>query len=193
MRSALIVDCGSRKVDAIVEIVTNRGWETRRRPFSEVAENDFGDCQAVVISGGPHLFTTADEDQAAALRGNFAWLTAVRIPVFGICLGHQAIALDAGGEVFRGSERRESDVVRFTDDHPILAGLETGTTFAEDHCEGATLPAGFRLLGVSDHYEVEIMANDEAKHYGVQFHPEISGAPGERLIANFLDHSISSC
>ncbi|MFT5464947.1 MAG: GMP synthase (glutamine-hydrolyzing) [Verrucomicrobiales bacterium] len=185
-KTTLIVDCGSAKVDNLEAIVSSEGWKTKRKHLAEISTSDLQDCLAVIISGGPLLFTDADPIAAAELRNRFVWLKSVELPIFGICLGHQALALQAGAEIQRGPERREADAIQISKPHPLLAGIESGTVFAEDHCEGVTRPDGFQILGTSAHYEVEIMTNDEAKRYGVQFHPEVSGEPGRRLIANFL-------
>ncbi|MEM7010792.1 MAG: gamma-glutamyl-gamma-aminobutyrate hydrolase family protein [Verrucomicrobiota bacterium] len=178
----LVVDCGSKKVGEIVQIVKDEHFSPQIWPFEKTPKI----AKAIIISGGPHLFTNEDESKALQLQKRFAWVRNVQVPVLGICLGHQALALADGAEVYRGPERRDSDAIQLSGDHPILSGIPSGTEFAEDHCEGVTPPPSFQVLGSSADYPVEIIANDEKLQYGVQFHPEVSGEMGRRIIANFL-------
>ena len=176
-----LIDCGSAKFGAIAEIV---GSDSVSVKLDAANTFESGPMRAMIISGGPHLFTGSE---GASLRSKFAFLERIRIPVLGICLGHQALVLEAGGDVYLGEERRTSDGIRLEQpDHPLFQGIDDGTQFAEDHCEGGTVPTGYTLLGSSAFYRNEAMANDKDRRYGVQFHPEISGEPGRRLIENFL-------
>lgn len=186
----LLIDCGSRKFPELGSIVENCGCEWR-----PVLLNDSGAIpdqpgDALILSGGPHLFT--DPAQATDLRRAFAFLDRETRPVLGICLGFQALALAAGGEIFRGPARRGRDRIRLTGPHPLTAGLDEETEFREDHTEGVRLPPGMLCLGCSEHYPAEIAADDARRRYGVQFHPEVSGEAGVRLIRNFLQ-IVSPC
>ncbi len=177
----VVVDCGSAKVPDLAELLSRCGADCVVQRLAEVTAQGLRDSAGVVISGGPHLFTAEP-----GLIDGFAFIDELCLPTLGICLGHQALALRHGGTVHLGPERRQPEPVSLTGRHPLLAGLTGEVLFAEDHCEGVSLPTGFRLLGSSEHYEVEIMASRECPLYGVQFHPEISGAPGERLLDNFV-------
>ncbi len=181
-----LIDCGSPKFGELAGCVGGHGHTAVVVTLDDANQHDFAQSNATIVSGGPHLFTGPN---SGALREKFAFLTNLGQPVLGICLGHQALALAAGGEVRRGAERRNGDHIRFAknQDHPLFRGIEDETWFAEDHCEGASLPEGYVLLGWSEFCANEAMANEESRRYGVQFHPEISGEPGKRLIANFLE------
>jgi len=139
------------------------------------------EADAVVISGGPHLFTAEP-----SLIDAFAFIDDLRVPTLGICLGHQAIALRAGAQVFLGPERREAETIHIVQRHPLVDALPKDVTFVADHCEGVTLPDGFVRVASSSHYENEIIACDERRLYGVQFHPEVSGDTGLTLLTSFL-------
>ncbi len=183
LRLALI-DGGSSKVNVLAQLVDPFVRSMDRVALEKANTFDFQGVEALILSGGPHLFTGADQE---GLRARFAFLEQVSLPILGICLGHQALALDAGGEVFRGEERRDVDVIRFrAPEHPLCAGLGTRAVVSEDHCEGASLPEGYRQLASSAFYPNEAMANNERRRFGVQFHPETSGPVGARLIRNFL-------
>lgn len=177
------IDCNSSKFQNIVEILESAGAQCRVVPLPLANDTYFDDCDAVVISGGPHLFTDAG---AETLREQFEFLGSLSCPVFGICLGHQAMALHHGAGVYLGEPRRETDAITLTGEHQLLDGIPDGASFREDHCEGIELPEGFTVLGWSAHYPVEIMADDQRCWYGVQFHPEVSGDVGRQLLSNFV-------
>lgn len=177
----VLVDCGSRKVGALAHLIEQAGAECRSVALSAMSAAELALADALVISGGPHLFT-ADP----TLEQAFAFLEGLALPTLGICLGHQALGLVHGASVFLGPARREPESIHLLPGHPLVAGLGAEAVFGEDHTEGITCPLGFRVVGFSAHYRVEIMAHARLPLFGVQFHPEISGDPGLCLIGNFL-------
>jgi GMP synthase-like glutamine amidotransferase len=174
-----VLDCGSSKVDALMELVDGAGARPERIALDRARDALTRD--AVIISGGPRLFTAEPQ-----LIDAFAFVDELSVPALGICLGHQAIAMRKGGGVFLGVERRAPEVLTLERTHPLVAGLPPSVTVVEDHCEGVTLPGGFICIASSAHYAVEIMACDESRLYGVQWHPEVSGDVGFTLLVNFL-------
>ncbi len=176
-----LVDCGSVKVPTLAALLDDCGARCGIVALDEAEAHALHQSDGVVISGGPRLFTTEP-----ALIECFAFIDDLAVPTLGICLGHQAIALRQGAEVHLGPPRRKPEPVTLCGSHALVAGLERETVFVEDHCEGVSLPSGFQLLGSSQHYEVEIMVGSRRPLHGVQFHPEISGDAGQRLLDNFV-------
>tara|TARA_R110002096_G_scaffold147671_25_gene307871 strand:+ start:9789 stop:10364 length:576 start_codon:yes stop_codon:yes gene_type:complete len=185
IKNSLLIDCGSSKVNDLMTIADSLGVKMGKVGLDEANLTDFTGVDALIISGGPHLFTGSEGE---ALRSKFDFLPAVSVPILGICLGHQALALMAGGSVYRGEEERSAAKIELLDrEHGLFAGIPDSTSFGEDHCEGANAPPGFTVLARSKNYANEAMANNRTGRYGVQFHPEISGESGRRLIRNFFD------
>ncbi len=178
-----LVDCGSAKVPDIESALTIMGCRVRTVLLSRANGHDPGRSQAVIISGGPHLFT--DDDVGPALTAQLSFLDTLELPALGICLGHQGLGIRAGAKVYLGAERRCDESITVQGEHPLLQGLDARFTMRADHCEGISLPEGFVLLASSAHYEVEVMASTRRPHFGVQFHPEVSGEPGQILLRNF--------
>lgn len=174
-----IVDCGSRKVGDIAEILGGQGVTARVVALADAAELHGPD--ALVISGGPRLFTSEP-----ALVDAFAFLDAVTVPVLGICLGHQALGLRDGARVFLGQERRGEETVQVTRPHPVFRRLGDRPVFVADHTEGIELPEGWQCLARSESYGVEAMAHRSRPRVGVQFHPEVSPGTGPILLENFI-------
>ncbi|MBT8447821.1 MAG: hypothetical protein HKO62_10200 [Gammaproteobacteria bacterium] len=179
----VMVDCGSARADALGELLQAVGASLRQVALSEANATRFLDCDAVVISGGPQLFTAPGGD---SLLEQFDFIKRLERPALGICLGHQAMGLAAGARVFRGAERRGTELVRRIGEHGLLDGLPDTVPLTADHCEGIDVPAGYICLASSPHYRNEIMVQPERGFVGVQAHPESSGAAGRRLIENFM-------
>jgi len=142
--------------------------------------------QGIVISPGPCTPAEAGCSIAAvqALRG--------RVPILGVCLGHQAIAAALGARIVRAREPvhgRTSPVHH--DAINLFAGIESPMAAARYHSlvvDPATLPAGLTVTARDDSGTVMAIEHASDRLYGVQFHPESILTPdGFRLIANFLD------
>ena len=182
----LVVDCGSKKVDSIQQIVSEFGFRTRKFPLDKIAQLRIVDYAGVIISGSPILLTETDYSQH--LR-SLDFICSGRIPALGICFGHQLIGLLYGARVFRGPECRGDQTVEIIDRDILFEGLDATLSLREDHCEGITLPPEFVVLAKSRNYEVEAMKHRSKDVYGVQFHPEVSGETGKRIFNNFLNLS----
>ena len=142
--------------------------------------------QAVVISPGPCTPAEAGCSVAAIRRCRG------RIPVLGVCLGHQAIAAAAGGDVVRAREpvHGRTSLVHH-DAVNLFAGIPSPMTVCRYHSlvvAAGSLPAGFAVTARDDEGTVMALAHEADRLYGVQFHPEsILTRHGFRLLANFLD------
>lgn len=141
--------------------------------------------EAVVISPGPCTPAEAGCSVAAiaACRG--------RVPVLGVCLGHQAIAAALGGQIVRAREPvhgRTSGVHH--DGINLFAGIPSPMTACRYHSlvvEAESLPAGLAAVARDAEGTIMAIADDRRCGYGVQFHPEsILTRHGFRLLANFL-------
>jgi GMP synthase-like glutamine amidotransferase len=175
-----VVNCGSKKVGDIARLLARHGARPEIVPLRAAGAGELGD--AVVVSGGPRLFT-----KERRLIDRFAFLDDLAQPILGICLGHQALGMRDGARVYLGEPRRDVERLEIEVAHPLFDGLGPSPAFREDHCEGIDLPDGWRLLASSEAYPVEAMVHDTRPRCGVQFHPEVSGETGERFLRNFLD------
>ncbi len=182
MTDTLIIDCESAKTPLIEQSVIVTGRQVTVAHWHSVKIITINQYRALIISGGPHLFT----DSKQALMDVFSFIPSLAIPTLGICLGGQAIALALGGDIYRGKERRYFDTMNIHQPHTLFQTLPSGTAFKEDHCEGIHPSGNMTVLASSEHYPVEAFAAKDKPLLGVQFHPESSGASGQQLISNFL-------
>jgi anthranilate synthase/aminodeoxychorismate synthase-like glutamine amidotransferase len=114
-----------------------------------------------------------------------------RIPVLGVCLGHQSIVEVFGGRVVRAARlmHGKTSLVRH-DGRTLFAGLPEPCEVGRYHsliAEAETLPAQLQVSARTDAGEIMAVRHRELNVEGVQFHPESILTPeGPRLLANFL-------
>ncbi len=181
-----LIDCGSSYTDTLEAAAAVLGT-VRRIPLKEANSTDTSAADALVLSGGP-CFYTDDDEFLDSVADQFAFLDGEQRPVLGICMGLQGLALRHGGHLFTGQRRSTDEMINLTESaatSPLFTGISAPVRFAARHTEGVTLPPDFVLLGRSRYYPVEAMAHRSLPLYGVQFHPEISAAPGVQMLRNF--------
>ena len=162
------------------EIVVRRNDEIT---LAEIESNLPG---RILISPGPGR--PADAGISLALISNFAG----RVPILGVCLGHQAIGQVFGGRIVRAprvvhgkaSEVRHDGKSVFADlDSPFKAGRYHSLVV-----ERESLPACLEVSAETADGTIMGLRHREKKVEGVQFHPESILTPeGKRLLSNFLE------
>lgn len=140
----------------------------------------------IVLSPGPGRPADAGicEDVIRHFQG--------RIPILGICLGHQAICEVYGAKITYARElmHGKQSTVTVSQDSGLFAGMKRQITVARYHSLAAdpdTVPPCLQVTAITR--DGEIMAVQHRKYpvYGVQFHPESVLTPdGEAMIQNFL-------
>jgi len=114
-----------------------------------------------------------------------------RLPILGVCLGHQTIAAALGGRIVRANQPmhgRSSTIMH--DSRGIFAGLPSPLTIGRYHSlvvEQATLPAELDVTARTDDGTIMALAHRDYPVVGVQFHPEsILTEHGFEMLAGFL-------
>jgi anthranilate synthase/aminodeoxychorismate synthase-like glutamine amidotransferase len=115
-----------------------------------------------------------------------------RVPLFGVCLGHQALGVAFGAAVGRAPEPRHGKTSRVRHDgRGLFEGLPNPFEATRYHslevCE-ESLPAELVAVAWSEDDGVVMgMRHRELPYWGVQFHPEsVLTVAGPRLVSNFL-------
>ena len=114
-----------------------------------------------------------------------------RVPVFGVCLGHQSIAEVFGGKVVRAGRLMHGKTSRVTHDGlGLFTGMPSPCEVGRYHsliAEPASLPAELLVTARTEQGEIMGIRHRELMVEGVQFHPESVLTPeGPRLMRNFL-------
>ncbi|MGM7684108.1 aminodeoxychorismate/anthranilate synthase component II [Cytobacillus sp. Hm23] len=115
-----------------------------------------------------------------------------KIPLFGVCLGHQSIAQAFGGDVVRADKLMHGKTSQiFHNQKTIFKDIENPLTATRYHSlivKRETLPDCFEITAWTEEDEIMAIRHKTLPIEGVQFHPEsIMTAFGKRLLKNFID------
>jgi anthranilate synthase/aminodeoxychorismate synthase-like glutamine amidotransferase len=144
--------------------------------------------EKIVISPGP--CTPAKAGISVDVIRHFAG----KVPVLGVCLGHQSVGAAFGGEIIKAgklmhgktSEVRHDGKTLFKD----LPNPFTATRYHSLVLNRKTLPDCFEITAESDDNEIMGIRHKELPVEGVQFHPESILTPnGKDLLRNFIENS----
>lgn len=121
---------------------------------------------------------------------------AKRVPVLGVCLGHQCLVSYFGGEIVRADRLMHGKTSLVThDDRTIFSGLSRPFEAGRYHslcADRQSLPAELELSAETTEGEIMAVRHRSLPLEGVQFHPESVLTPeGNRLMANFMRAEIS--
>jgi anthranilate synthase component II len=145
---------------------------------------------AIIISPGPgnpssRVDFGVSADAIAAFSG--------KLPLLGVCLGHQGIVQHFGGSIVRASKGVMHGKTSELDYRPegILSGVDGGLTVMRYHslvAEAASFPACLEVLATSrDDGEIMALRHREHETFGLQFHPEsVMTEKGPQIVAAFL-------
>jgi para-aminobenzoate synthetase component 2 len=159
--------------------------EVRRNDQTTVDEIARLAPERIVISPGPK---TPSE---AGICLEVIEKLAGRIPILGVCLGHQAIGQAFGGKVVRAPEIMHGKTSEIRHDgKTIFSGLPNPFSATRYHSlivERASLPSCLEISATTSDGLIMGLRHKEVKAEGVQFHPEsVLTDAGKQLLANFL-------
>jgi anthranilate synthase/aminodeoxychorismate synthase-like glutamine amidotransferase len=159
--------------------------EVRRNDQVTLDEVERMAPERVVISPGPK--TPAEAGICIGLIRRFAG----KMPILGVCLGHQAIGEAFGGRVVRAPEIMHGKVSSISHDgETIFSGLPNPFPATRYHSlivEREGLPACLEVSAASPNDLIMGIRHRDLKVEGVQFHPEsIMTSAGKQLLGNFL-------
>ena len=142
--------------------------------------------QALILSPGPGR--PADAGICIQAIQHFAG----KIPILGVCLGHQAICEAFGGEVSYAKElmHGKQKMIHQVGENRLFAGMEPTFPAARYHSLAAvkdSLPKELKVTAESEDGEVMAVEHETYPVFGVQFHPESVMTPqGDIMIKTFV-------
>ncbi len=171
----------------LVQYLGELGVETKvfRNDEVGVAEVEAAKPSHIVISPGP--CTPNEAGVSLALIEHLAG----KIPILGVCLGHQAIGQAFGGKVVRAGQvmHGKTSLIRH-DGKGVFEGIENGFVATRYHSlvvERASLPSCLEVTAESEDGEIMGLRHRRLAVEGVQFHPEaLLTEHGHEMLQNFI-------
>ena len=161
------------------ELVIKRNDEISLDEIASLAPNH------ICISPGPCTPREAGISKDVVLRFG------AKIPILGVCLGHQCIAEAHGGKIVRASTlvHGKSSMIRHNESG-LFTDLATPFEAGRYHSlvvERSSFPACLEIIAESEDGEIMALRHREFPVYGVQFHPEsVLTCDGKKILARFL-------
>ena len=189
----LIVDFGSQVTQLIARRVREAGVYCEIAPFNDV-EGAFRrlNPRGLIFSGSPAGVPEEGSPRAPQFLFNSG------LPILGICYGQQVMSHQLGGEVRPGHETGEGGefgraYLTVTEECALFDGLwkvgERHQVWMSHGDKVTRFAPGFKIVAVSDGAPFAVIADEERKYYGTQFHPEVVHTPdGGKLLSNFVRH-----
>jgi anthranilate synthase component 2 len=184
----LVIDNYDSFTFNLVHYLLELGAETRviRNDAITAAEAIALQPQAVLLSPGP-----CTPNEAGVCLDLIAAAAAVRLPLLGVCLGHQSLGQAFGGTVVRAPQVMHGKTSAMTHDGTgIFAGLPNPFEATRYHSlivREDDLPGCFAVNARSPDGIIMGMRHKELPLHGVQFHPEsIATEHGHAMLANFM-------
>ncbi len=184
----LVIDNYDSFTYNLVQYLGELGEEVvvRRNDETTLADIETSLPSRILISPGP------GRPEDAGISLDLITHFAGRVPILGVCLGHQAIGQVFGGRVVRAStvvHGKGSEV--FHDGKSLFRDLDSPFKAGRYHSlivERETLPACLEVSAEKREGVIMGLRHREKKIEGVQFHPESILTPaGKKLLKNFLD------
>jgi para-aminobenzoate synthetase component 2 len=174
----------------IVQYMGELGADIRveRNDQISIEEIEFLNPKKIVISPGP--CTPDKAGISVAVIKHFAG----KVPLLGVCLGHQSVGAAFGGEIIKAGKlmHGKTSEVRH-DGKTLFKNLPNPFTATRYHSlvlNRKTLPDCFEISAESDDNEIMGIRHKEMAVEGVQFHPESILTPnGKDLLKNFIENS----
>lgn len=186
----LVIDFGGQYCHLISRRIRDLGVYADILPYDisvEKIENFKGNLKGIILSGGP---SSVYEDNAPKLDDNlFRYILNKKIPLLGLCYGHQLIAQLVGGTVLPESHKEfgktdcemniESDIFRGLNQHEIV--------WMSHGDQVKSLPDGYEVVASTSNCPIAGYGNPVLKIYGLQFHPEVQHTmSGSKILSNFI-------
>jgi GMP synthase (glutamine-hydrolysing) len=182
-----VVDVKGQYNHLITRVLSEIGAESKLVPIS-ITKNELikMNARGLVMGGGPQRIGS----EIKKLSTLPELIKELDIPILGLCLTHQLIAIVFGGRAGEAKFPEYGPVEIFVDKKDeILKGFPKKFIAWESHNdEVLTLPNNFEILAHSKKCKIQVMRHLEKPIFGVQFHPEVIHTEnGELLFKNFFN------
>lgn len=185
----LVIDFGSQYAHLICRRIRELKVRSELIPWDRFEKTHLdNNIKGLILSGGPR---SIHEEDAPNLDSSIIHLAKERrIPILGICYGHQLLAHLLGGKVIRGKKREYGPAtLNVYHNSKLLNGLPRKMRVWMSHGDLVTeVPKGFRVIGKTENCPIAAYESTDELFFGVQFHPEVRHTEhGIKILDNFLE------
>jgi GMP synthase (glutamine-hydrolysing) len=184
----IIINLGSKKTPNISEVLTAKGIQNKIVSENEFSITEIENAKALILSGSPVLLSEIPGEQYNEYLIKYDFIKSIKIPVLGICFGHQLIGILHGSRIDKCTPDRDWQTIKLVSKHPAFEGFDPEFQMKQDHQEHITVPPHFIHLGTSVICENEAMAHPIKKMVSVQFHPEVSEQTGSKFFDQVIQY-----
>jgi len=178
-----VIDNGGQWTHREWRMLRYLGVETQILPNNTPIE-ELRQLDGLILSGGAARVGLTGE------LGNCADYLSLKIPILGICAGHQFMARHYGGDAGEAPkpEFGAATISLVGDGGPLFEGTPSEQTVWESHNDEVTvMPPGFIEVAQSESCKVQAMQNEDLNRFGLQFHPEVNDTEfGSNIFENFV-------
>ena len=187
LNKILIIDFGSQFTQLIARRIRELGVYCEIVSHKRIKNQDIDNSiKGIILSGGPlNVYEISKYSFDKKIIEN-------RIPVLGICFGHQILSKLNGGTV-KQSKHREFGLANINKkkDSLLIKNIfnkkKTIKVWMSHADQVSKLPKNFKVVASSQNSKFSIIENKFKKFYGVQFHPEVTHTEnGKKFISNFI-------
>ena len=187
MDRVLILDFGSQVTQLIARRIRNQGVYCEIYPYNTSRKKiELFSPKALVLSGGPASTTSKKPLEPDSSIFN------LKIPILGICYGHQILCKNLGGRVISSKKREFGKAfIKIKRKSKIFEGIykknnqhQVWMSYGD---KVNKLPKLFKVIASTSNAKFAAIVNEDKKIYGLQFHPEvIHTLDGDKILENFV-------
>ena len=188
LKKILIIDFGSQFTQLIARRVRELGVYSQIISHKKINNQllETPNINGIILSGGP-----LNVYEVKKVKFNKKILNS-KVPILGICFGHQIIAKEFGGKVNK-SKTREFGLanIKKINNSKLTKNFFNKKGFNNvwmSHSDEVTkIPKGFKVVASSTNSKFAIIESISENFYGIQFHPEVTHTQnGKKLLKNFI-------
>ena len=183
MEKIVVLDFGSQYSHLICRRIREFSVYAELVPYSISLDNlKKMNPKGIIFSGGPSSVYNSD----APLPSKEVF--EMKLPILGICYGHQLIVDNFGGKVKRANKEYGSSLLTIDNDSDLLSGVGQSIRAWMSHGDEAEqVPSSFKIIGHTESARAAAIADQANSIYGIQFHPEVVHTEqGTEILKNFV-------
>ena len=183
MDKIVVLDFGSQYSHLICRRIRDFSVYAELVPFDITLEElKKHNPKGIIFSGGPS--SVYNSDAPIPEDGIFD----MKLPLLGICYGHQLIVNKYGGKIKKANKEYGSSLLTIDNDEDLLNGVgESVRAWMSHGDEAEEIPPGFQVIGHTESAKAAAIASNEKSVYGIQFHPEVVHTEqGTEILKNFV-------